>query len=325
MMKEIVLDKVIRSIGNRTDGVIRYGQKADGSHFEIPVIIIKGKESGPTLLVDGCTHGDEFEGTEAILKIAKEYESGDFAGVFVGVPALNMEAFMFNSRNTLTDWANLNRVFPGNPDLYITNRLAAVYVERILKNVDALVSFHGGGTVLHLEGLGCYFPGGELGKKSKEMAEAFNLKYINLVTPELNSGWTAHACIELGIPCLVPEVGSQCGRLYNRERDIDINYRGIKNIMIYFGMLNEKPPERVEQVHIEVRSLHSYNGGIQKIVKKANEIIEEGELIGVIYDIFGNVVEEMRAPWKGVIVGFWSVPVIKPGDWWFFFGKILDE
>jgi hypothetical protein len=41
--------------------------------------------------------------------------------------------------------------------------------------------------------------------------------------------------------------------------------------------------------------------------------------------VFGNVIEELKAPYDGVVIGFWSVPVIRPGDWWYLFAKILDD
>jgi len=324
-MKEISLDKIIHQTGNRTNGVIRFGQKADGSHFEIPLIIIKGNKAGPVLLVDGATHGDETEGTEAILRIAKDYENGCFAGTFVGVPALNMEAFNLVRRASLTDGFNLNRIFPGNKDTYISHRLAAVYTERVLSNVDAAICFHGGGDVLHLEPLCGYMPGNKCSEKARAMAEAFNAEYIWRIANLPFGGMTAHACVDLGIPCVLPEIGSHCSRLHNRQRDIQTSYQGIKNIMICLGMLDEKAPDRVKQTTIELHYFHAYNGGIQTPVKQPNDIVEKDETLCVMQDVFGNQIEEMKAPWRGVVIGFWSVPVIHPGDWWSLYGKILDK
>lgn len=324
-MKEIRLDNVIRQIGKRTDGTIRFGQKADGSHYEIPVIVIEGQKAGTTLLLDGATHGDEYEGPEAILRIAKEYQDGNFAGRLVLVPALNMEAFVNFSRASLSDGFNLNRIFPGNMHSYISHRLAAVYTERILKNVDALISFHGGGQVLHLEPLCGYMPDGKKGDVSKAMAEAFNCKYLWRVTNLPFVGMTSHTCDDLGIPSILPEVGSHCGRLHNRERDINICHQGIKNVMIYFNMIDDKAPQRVEQTIMELHYLHCYNGGIQTPVKQPNEIVKPGDVLCVMQDVFGNQIEELKAPWHGVVIGGWSVPVIRPGDWWSLFGKFVED
>lgn len=326
---KIILDEIVSQRGNRTDGFINYGQKPDRSHYQIPVIIVEGGKPGKTLLADGAMHGDETEGSEAIIKLAAELEGTEFCGTFVGVPALNMEAFACISRATLTDGFNLNRVFPGTKEKYITHYLAAEYMERVVSHVDAVINFHGGGDVLHLEPLSAYLPSDgpddEAARISLEMAKAFNVKYLwcqqNLPFDGITSLEYKKA---FGIPTIIPEVGSQCSRFFNRERDIEICYKGMKNVMAYFGMIpptGDKPVEK--KIHMELNYLHARNGGIQTLCKRENEMVEEGETLGVIDDIFGNRVEELKAPFPGVVIGYWSVPVIRPGDWWSLYGRIL--
>lgn len=331
MKTEIKLDTIVEQRGRRTDGFINYGQKPDLSQYQIPVIVVKGTRPGKTLLVDGAMHGDETEGSEAIIKVAAELENTDFAGTFIGVPALNMEAFSVISRATLTDGFNLNRVFPGTKDKYITHYLAAEYMDRVVSHADAVINFHGGGDVLHLEPLSAYLPSDgpddTAAQVSLEMAEAFNVKYLwcqqNLPFDGITSLEYKKA---FNIPTIIPEVGSQCSRFFNRDRDIDICYRGIKNVMAYFEMIPPTGDEPVkDKMHIELNYLHARNGGLQKLCKRENEIVKEGETLGVIDDIFGRRVEELKAPFPGVVIGYWSVPVIRPGDWWSLYGKILDK
>lgn len=331
MKSEIKLDAVVNQRGRRTDGFINYGQKPDCSNYQIPLIVIEGTRPGKTLLVDGAMHGDETEGSEAIIKIAAELENSDFAGTFVGVPALNMEAFAVISRTTLTDGFNLNRVFPGTKDKYITHFLAAEYMDRVVSHVDAVINFHGGGDVLHLEPLSAYLPSegpdDTVAQISREMADAFNVKYLwcqqNLPFDGITSLEYKRA---FNIPTIIPEVGSQCSGFFNRDRDIDICYGGIKNVMAYFEMIpptGDKPVEN--KMHIELNYLHARNGGLQKLCKRENELVQEGEVLCVIDDIFGNRVEELKAPFPGVVIGYWSVPVIRPGDWWSLYGRILEQ
>ena len=331
MKQQIVLDEIVNKRGRRVDGFINYGQKPDMSHYQIPVIIVEGGHPGKTLLIDAAMHGDETEGSEAIIKLAAELENMEFNGTFVGVPALNMEAFACISRATLTDGFNLNRIFPGTKDKYITHYLAAEYMERVVSHVDAVINMHGGGDVLHLEPLAAYVPSegedDEVSRISQGMAEAFNVKYLwcqqNLPFDGITSLEYKKA---FGIPTIIPEVGSQCSRFVNRERDVDICYRGMKNVMAYFGMIpptGDKPVEH--KIHIELNYLHARNGGIQKLCKRENEIVEEGQTLGVIHDMFGNQVEELKAPFPGVVIGYWSVPVIRPGDWWSLYGRILKK
>lgn len=51
--------------------------------------------------------------------------------------------------------------------------------------------------------------------------------------------------------------------------------------------------------------------------------MKEGEVLTYIEDIFGNVIEEIKAPFDGIVDGFWSVPVIRPGDWSSLYMKVL--
>lgn len=329
-MTEIKLDQVVRQSGNRTDGFINYGQKADLSFYQIPVIIVEGGKPGKTLLVDGAMHGDETEGSEAIIRMAEELEGKEFNGTFIGVPALNMEAFTIVRRATLTDEFNLNRVFPGRKDQYITHYLAAIYMERVVCHVDAVINFHGGGDVLHLEPLCAYLPidseDDMVGKVSYEMAQAFNVKYL---WSQQNLPFSGITSLEykkaFGIPTIIPEVGSQCSRLHNRERDIEICHNGIRNVMAYFEMIPPTNQPAVEKkYHIELNYLHARNGGIMTPQKKADEFFETGDLLCETRDLFGRLVEQIHAPWPGTVIGFWSVPVIHPGDWCSLAGKFID-
>jgi predicted deacylase len=328
MEKErIELDEIVYSEGRRTDGYINFGIKPDGSKFRIPITIIEGDGEGPTLLVDACTHGDEYEGAEAIIKLMKNLENGGFKGRFVGVPALNFEAFSNISRSSISDGFNLNRIFPGNSETYITHRLAYTYMKRVVPNVDFVITFHGGGDVLHLEPIIGYLPGDdEMTKQTHKIANAFGAKYTWRMQNLPFDGVTSIEYRKLlNVPSILPEVGSHCDRLHNRDNNVDICYDGIVNVMKCLKMIEGSAPEpRQDLMDVELHYLHAKNGGIQKLLKKENEIVEEGEILGEIYDVFGNKIEELKAPYRGVVIGFWSVPVIRPGDWWYLFAKILN-
>ena len=94
--------------------------------------------------------------------------------------------------------------------------------------------------------------------------------------------------------------------------------------MAYLGMIPDTKQEPVSMEHIELNYLHSRNGGFMTPVKKEGEYFEAGDLLCVIDDLFGRRVEEVYAPWKGVVIGFWSVPVIHPGDWCSLAAKLID-
>lgn len=327
MKEKIKLDEVVFSNSFRTDGYVNFGIKPDGSKFRIPVSILKGKKEGPTLLVDACTHGDEYEGAEAIISLINTLDENSFSGTFIGVPALNLEAFANISRSSITDDLNLNRIFPGDSSKYITQRLANIYLNRIVKNVDYVITFHGGGDVLHLEPIIGYLSGDDdVSKKTYEMAKAFNVNYTWKMQNLPFDGVTSIVYKDLyNIPTILPEVGSHCDRLQNRDNNVKICYDGIVNVMSSIEMMDKEVQENKNFMNVELHYLHANNGGIQRRFKSENDIVEEGEVLAEIIDVFGNKVEELKAPYKGVVIGFWSIPVIRPGDWWYLFAKILNQ
>ena len=321
--KEIKMDRVVFEKRNRKNGFIDVAQTASGDMVAIPVIEVRGKEDGPLFLVDSCTHGDEYEGSEAIVQIAEHLANADFKGTFVGIPALNVEAYRANTRASITDQMNMNRVFPGAPK-YITQRVAAKYFNEVMKKADFIVSFHGGGNVLHLEPLTGYFPPDtEVGKKTYEMAKAFGFKYTWRMQNIPFDGASTLETMKLGIPTLTPEIGSHCGRLHDWKKNVELCKQGILNTMIFMGMMSGEIKRPDELIDIELQYFHTNDGGRHEILKDRNEKVKEGEALARIKDLFGNVVSEVKAPTDGVILGFYSVPVINPGDWSILFGKIL--
>jgi uncharacterized protein len=322
---KITLDRVTQTINGRQEGFINVGRKADGSWVSIPVIIVEGKEKGPLFLVDACIHGDEYEGTEAIIRIARTLNSAELKGTFVGVPALNMDAFIVNSRNSPIDNTNMNRIFPGNPDTYITHRIVNTFVEKIQKKADYIISFHGGGMVLHLEPLVGYNPqDDEVGRLTKKMAQAFGTKVIWRMQNLPFVGIASSEAKKCGIPAILPEIGSQCSRLYDRQKNIDMCASGILNVMKYVGVLPGEVKQVPDQLDIELQYFHTSDGGIHKLMKNVMERAKKGEVLASVTDVFGNVVSEVKAPFDGIVIGFWSVPVIQPGDWSYLFAKILN-
>jgi predicted deacylase len=53
--------------------------------------------------------------------------------------------------------------------------------------------------------------------------------------------------------------------------------------------------------------------------------VKEGDLLGTIVDLHGNVLEELRAPMEGRVLGLRTLPRISPGDWTFWVGRKVRE
>ena len=80
----------------------------------IPIAVIRGAP-GPTALLTGGNHGDEYEGPIALFDLARTLDPADLTGTVIIVPALNLPAFRAATRTSPIDRGNLNRSFPGSP------------------------------------------------------------------------------------------------------------------------------------------------------------------------------------------------------------------
>ncbi|MCB2012824.1 MAG: succinylglutamate desuccinylase/aspartoacylase family protein, partial [Geminicoccaceae bacterium] len=81
----------------------------------IPLSVIRNGD-GPTALLTGANHGDEYEGPIALQRLSRELDPREVNGRVIIVPFMNMPAFLAGRRTSPFDGGNLNRSFPGRPD-----------------------------------------------------------------------------------------------------------------------------------------------------------------------------------------------------------------
>ena len=106
----------------------------------IPITVIRNGE-GPTALLTGANHGDEYEGPLALFDLAARIKAPDVTGRIILVPAMNYPAFGAGTRTSPIDRGNLNRSFPGRPDGTVTQKIAD-YFQRVLLPCDPSTGLH---------------------------------------------------------------------------------------------------------------------------------------------------------------------------------------
>lgn len=111
-------------------GVLRVPYSHDRSaygHIPVPVAVLK-QGKGPTVLLTGGNHGDEYEGPVALMKLLQRMPSMRIRGRLIVIPALNFPAFLNGSRTSPIDRGNLNRMFPGDRNGSITAMVATTSI-----------------------------------------------------------------------------------------------------------------------------------------------------------------------------------------------------
>src|SRR5262249_26826412 len=116
-------------------------------HIPIPLMVAK-RGDGPTVLLGGANHGDEYEGPLVLMQLMRELKLDRLNGRLIIVPALNVPAYHAGTRLSPIDDVNLNRVFPGDRNGSVTMMLAH-YIETVLMPLcDYAIDFHSGGSSL---------------------------------------------------------------------------------------------------------------------------------------------------------------------------------
>jgi predicted deacylase len=234
--------------GTKWTGWMAVAPRADGNWWQLPVLALKGEQSGPTLVVLGAVHGDEYEGVEAIPLAFGDLQPGEVAGTVVMVPVCNLPAYEAAQRSSPIDALNLARVFPGKADGTVTERIAHALTDKLLRHADFLLDLHSGGVAAEIPTLiGYLHDQGELGRRSRAAAESFGAPVMWGHPMPIPPGRSISAAMALGVPWLYTEAA---GGGYARAYDVACFRRGISNLMRHLGMLAGAPEVEANPLHL---------------------------------------------------------------------------
>ena len=123
-----------------------HDESAYGSMM-IPISMVKNGE-GPTALLTGGNHGDEYQGPIALFDLARTIDPQQIRGRVILVPAMNYPAFQAGKRTSPIDSGNMNRYFPGNPEGSITEKITDYFQRTLLPLAEWVLDLHSGGKTL---------------------------------------------------------------------------------------------------------------------------------------------------------------------------------
>lgn len=304
--------------GSRNSGFLTVPAGVDAG-TQIPLTVLNGARPGPVLALVAGTHGYEYSPILAMQRLPGRVDPKELAGTIVIVHIANLPSFLGRTIYTSpVDGKNLNRVYPGKTGGTLSERIAAVITREVIERADYLVDLHCGDGNENLRPYSYWVTGGspDINEKSKEMALAFGLDHIVIErdqpTDPAKSVYTSNTAILRGKPSITTETGGM-GRV--DSDGADLAEAGVMNLLHFYKMLPGEP-RRVEHPlwidHYEV--LRSPVLGTFQARVQPNQSVVKGTLLGVITDFFGNPVQEVRAPFAGIMMYVVSTPPVSPGD-----------
>lgn len=294
-----------------------------GTVIRQTALLIGGRQSGPLLVVSGGVHGDEYEGPLTIMRLFKELSPADIRGTFVGLVVANVPAFEAATRASPIDGLNLARVFPGDPKGSITQQIAYWMGERLIGKADFYIDLHSSGSDAEMPPLSGYNMGqGPAAQLRKTVCEAFHAP-VCWAHPDQPPGRTLSYALEHHIPAIYTECpASRCVSL----SDVEIYQRGVRNAMRVLGMLDGELEGAPSQYYL------IGNGDVDDAIavtqsgyfvpeRRLLEWVEPGDVLGTVFDLAGNVLEEVRAPTAGYVVMRQLLPTVHAGKVVFMLAK----
>ncbi|MFT4759877.1 MAG: putative deacylase [Paraglaciecola sp.] len=288
-----------------------------GVPIRVPVMVARGKKDGKVLGVTAAVHGNELNGIPVIQRLFKEIDVEELSGTIVGIPVTNVPSFLRKKRRYL-DGTDLNHIMPGKADGTVSQVYAWRVVNRIIKEFDFLIDLHtaSNGRV------NSYYIRADMGDKMvQKMALLQNAQIIVHNPP--SDGTLRGTAAEMGISAITLEVGNPNTFQKGLIRD---GLTGIHNVLGYLGMLDCEVEDHSEETVLCEKSywLYSDTGGILAVHPKVTDLVEKGEVIATMRNIFGDIVKKYLAPEYGIVIGKSVNPVNHTGGRILHLGIIKD-
>ncbi len=276
----IDLDATGRNVG---DAMLRWSDNSNPlGYHPIPVISLKGGE-GPVIVIIGGTHGDEFEGPAAMMRLAGRLKPDQMQGQVILIPALNAPALVASSRTSPLDGQNLNRAFPGRADGGPTAMLAHFLETEILPGCDAVIDLHSGGKASFFQpsSLPMHSADPELAARNMELAQVFGLPLVWRLGANNDSRSVNSAADRAGVAMIACELGGGGGvdPAITDQTEAGL-IRVLRHMRIIGGEIAALPPPRVVETAAHSDSLFASGDGLFDRKISAGQDVKAGDTAG---------------------------------------------
>jgi len=323
--------------GTKRSGRLDVAISADGGTHSVPFHVIAGSRPGPRLVVLSTAHGYEIQQISILMQLFRALSPSDVAGELVLVPVANPVAFEMGSRCTWIDglWGdsgNMNRLWPGRPNGWLTERFCHALASQVIAGADAVVDLHAS-PAHRVISYGYLGAGGE-GDREYEISRAFGQRILvrssaeELVEKRQTTGTSRAWMTSVGIASYSSETGVFYGLEEDRKDGAPLQtvpeagVNGVRNVMRYLGMLDGEP---VSHSQVAVRpelNLRPSHGGllVSRLDRDAvGRILPGGTELGVVISPYSfRELETIRAPFEEslVLAATFAKPFTKvnPGD-----------
>lgn len=306
--KVLSVGELSAAAGSKVQGYLEVA----GTPVKMPITLINGVNEGKTVVITGGTHGGEYPGVEASIRLAKSIQPADISGQLIIVHPVNVPAFQAKLQYVGPyDGLNLNREYPGLATGTVTQRIAYTISSQLFSQADFYMDLHGGDIHESLTPFVIYSKLGDEAQTalSLEASKALGVKYV---VGSVSSNGTFGCAATMGVPGFLGEIGN-CG-LWSEE-EVKQYMDGVTNVLRLLKVLPGEVVENKDAVVVDhMTGLNAEQTGCWYPCVKINDVVKKGQKLGEIRDYFTNVLGEYFAPCDGVMLYVISSLPINAGD-----------
>lgn len=291
--------------------------------IETTVHVYEGFGDGPTVYVQAAQHGREVNGSEVLRRVHDRLDPDRLSGRVVAVPVadpLTFDRVSYTTPERIDSVnSNMNRVWPGDADGTLHQRMAARLWE-YAGDADAVIDLHTGSPdmlthVVFMEGH----------EESRQLAEAFgtDLLLSEQAGESAPEAWRTRgfdgkfrvAAAEAGIPAITPELA------HNKQIVEDAVRTGVEGVLDVFrelGMLSGTPqPSAPTLARNHLGSVDATASGLFRPAppRKLGERLAEGARLGTVFDpATYEPLQYVETTRSGVLYALTREATVKEGD-----------
>ncbi len=248
---------------------------------------------GPTVLILGGNHGDEYQGQIAAMKLARELTPDMVTGRIILIPSLNFPAARAATRLSPLDGMNMNRAFPGNPEGSVTSQIAHFLTTVLFPLSDVVIDIHSGGRSMEFVPCSHMHLVSDLEQRRKMLAAmlAWNTDFCFLYADIAGSGLLPVEAENQGKLVVTTELGGGECIPASVHR---IAQSGMRNVLIHVGALRGeeqtraslgKAPTVLTQALNREDYLLAPESGVFEVCVELGEHVQKGDTVGHIHHL----------------------------------------
>lgn len=308
--------------GQFATGYIHTAWLSDGNEVRVPVMIARGVQDGPVLWINAGVHGQEVSGIFAIHRLWSRLDLKKLRGTVVATPGCNPLGLKSHNKFNPEDQLDLDQQFPGKERGWLSEQMAFHYFNEVRNTANYFIDLHALGgvdaapyTVYKTTAA----VSDQINEATEKMALLMGAPFNCLVDLRTASGELPGPvlgaldiqCILNGIPAIMFEMGAGNRIVWS---SVEMAQTGFDNVMKMIGMIDGEILKAENQKIITKRSFPTnVRGGLAIPQCKPGSLLKKGDHIMHILNSFGEVIEEIIAPYDCIVVGVQEDPIVNAG------------